>query len=83
MKIKGTPNMLVRHNKARRIKGRRRGGVWFRFDSDGFVELDDQVNHRDVDASDGSPINVENVAYVSEITVDFNVDVAAIRTEDK
>ena len=45
MKLKGTPNMLVRHNRLRRIKGIRPNQVWFRFDSDGFVELDDAKLH--------------------------------------
>ena len=42
MKLKGIPNMLVRHNRHKRVKGRRRGSEWFRFDSDGFVNIPDE-----------------------------------------
>jgi len=48
MKLKGTPNMLVRHNRHKRVKGRRRGSEWFRFDSNGFIDIpDEKVTERE------------------------------------
>ena len=71
MILKHKPNYLVRRNKHRRIKGQRRGGVWFRFDENGFVELDESKLHpREINALKAKFEVVEKKAVKEDKTME-------------